>query len=125
MGEMASFSADYAAAVAEATKLAVIICDRDRCIAAAGAPKRELLEKAVTTDLEKLTEERKLYINENNTVYALEGCDRKTCIAAPIISAGDITGSVVLLENDGCDSPTDTDVKLTEVAAKFLGSRIE
>ncbi len=125
MGEMASFSADYVSAVAEATKLAVIICDRDRCIAAAGAPKKDLLEKSVSGDLEKICEERKIYTNENNTVYALEGCDRKICIAAPIISAGDITGSIVLLENDGCNSPTDTDIKLCEVAARFLGSRIE
>ena len=125
IGEMASFATDYAAALAEATKLAVIICDRDRCIAAGGAPKRELLEKAVSTDLEKLCEERKIYIAESDTVYALDGNERKICVTAPIIAAGDITGAVALLENEDCAIATDTDIKLCEVAAKFLGSRTE
>ena len=125
MGEMSSFSTDYAAVMAEATRLAVVICDRDRCIAAGGAPKRELLEKAVSAELEKIAEERKIYTDSGNSVYALDGCDRKICVAAPIISAGDITGSVVLLETDECDSFTDSDIKLAEVAAKFLGARTE
>lgn len=125
IGEMASFATDYAAAMAEATKLAVIICDRDRCIAAAGAPKRELLEKAVSSDLEKLCEERKIYIAESATVNALDGNERKICVAAPIIAAGDITGAIALLENEEHTKPTDTDIKLCEVAAKFLGSRTE
>ena len=125
IGEMAAFATDYAAALAEATKLAVIICDRDRCIAAGGAPKRELLEKAVSSDLEKLCEERKIYIAESDTVYALDGNERKICVTAPIIAAGDITGAVALLENEDCSTATDTDIKLCEVAARFLGSRTE
>ncbi len=125
MGEMTSFAADYAVALAEATDLAVVICDRDRCIAAAGVPKKDLLEKSISESLEKIIEERKLFTAKNDTIYAIEGNDRKVCVAMPIISAGDITGSVVLLQNDGRDTADDTDIKLCEVAAKFLGSRIE
>ncbi len=126
MGEMTAFSADYASALAEATRLAVIICDRDHCVAVGGAPKREFIEKSVTAEFEKIVEERQIYLKDEKTrVYALEGCERQICIAAPIISAGDITGSVVLVENNGYDTITDIDIKLAEVAAKFLGSRIE
>ena len=125
MGEMASFSADYAAALAEATKLAVIICDRDRCIAVGGASKRELLEKSVTGQIEKISEERKIYISDGDGALAIEGCERRICVAAPIIAAGDITGVVALLENEGHTNATETDIKLAEVAARFLGSRTE
>ena len=125
MGEMSSFSTDYAAVLAEATRLAVIICDRDRCIAAGGVSKRDLLEKSVTTELEKIADERRLFTKKDGEAYAVDGCERKICVAMPIISAGDIAGTVVLLENDGCDTPSDTDIKLAEVAAKFLGARIE
>ncbi len=126
MGEMTSFSADYAAALSEATRLAVIICDRDHCVAVGGAPKRELLEKPVSAQLEKITEERQMFLKDDTTpVFALDGCERQICVAAPIISAGDITGSVVFLEKDGYTTLTDTDIKLAEVAARFLGSRIE
>ena len=126
IGEMTAFSSDYASALAEATRLAVVICDRDHCVAVGGAPKRELLEKTVTPELEKIAEARQMYLkDEKSPVYALEGAERQICVAAPIISAGDITGSVVLLENDGYDTITDIDIKLAEVAARFLGSRIE
>lgn len=126
MGEMSAFSSDYATALADTSSLAVIICDRDRCIAAGGAPKRSLLEKAVTPELEKICEERKTFIkNDSQTIYAVDGCQREVCVAVPIISAGDITGAVVLLENDGCNTPDEADIKLAEVAARFLASRTE
>ena len=125
MGEMASFAADYASAMAEATELAVIICDRDRCIAAAGAPKRELLEKNITPEFEKLVDERKLFVASDGMFCAVEGCNRKIMVASPIIAAGDITGVVALLENEEHTKPNDTDIKLCEVAARFLGSRTE
>lgn len=125
MGEMSSFASDYAAAMAEVTQLAVIICDRDHCIAAGGAPKRDLLEKSVTPELEKIVENRKLYTSKGESLCAIEGCDRGIVVACPIISAGDITGCVLLLENEGITTASDSDIKLCEVAAKFLGSRIE
>ncbi|MBR6501927.1 MAG: AbrB/MazE/SpoVT family DNA-binding domain-containing protein [Clostridia bacterium] len=125
MGELSSFAGDYAAALAEATALAVVICDRDHCIAAGGAPKRELLEKSVTPELEKIVENRKLYVSNGDSVCAVDGCDRGVVVAMPIISAGDITGCVLLIENDGVTTAIDSDIKLCEVAAKFLGSRIE
>ena len=126
MGEMSAFSSDYATALADTSSLAVIICDRDRCIAAGGAPKRSLLEKALTPELEKICEERKTFIkNDSQTIYAVDGCQRAVCVAVPIISAGDITGAVVLLENDGCNTPDEADIKLAEVAARFLASRTE
>ena len=118
MGELSSFSADYAAALAEHTKLTVVICDRDRCIAVGGAPKREFLEKTVSQELEKITEERRLFVNEKGAaVAALDGYDRKIMVAVPVISSGDITGAVVLLQSDTCDIYTETDIKLAEVAA--------
>lgn len=125
MGELASFSADFASALSESTSLAVIICDRDHCIAVGGAPKRELLEKTISAELEKIVEDRKIYTNNNNEIYAVDGCERKICVVAPIISAGDITGCVALLENNGCSEASDTDIKLAAVAARFLGSRTE
>ncbi len=126
MGEMASFSADYAAALAETSKLAVVFCDRDRCIAVGGASKKDLLEKAVMPELESINNRRKTYINKaHDPVFAIEGCERRICVAVPVISAGDITGTVVLLENDAADTADDSDIKIAEVAAKFLGTRTE
>ena len=126
MGEMSSFASDYVAALAEATDLAVIVCDRDHCVAVGGASKKDLLEKPVTAELEKITEDRKMFLNNNDSnIYAVAESDRKICIAVPIISAGDITGTVVLLEGSDSNKFTDIDIKLAKVAARFLGSRTE
>lgn len=126
MGEMAAFVSDYAAALAKETELAVIVCDRDRCIAASGGSKRDLIEKSISEQLEKITERRKIYTNENGEeIYAVDGSHQKICVVAPIISAGDITGSVVLLENDNTENYTESDIKLVSVAAHFLSTRTE
>ncbi len=125
MGELASFVGEYAEALSMGTELGVLICDRDRCIAAAGVSKKEVIEHPVTVELEKIMENRSTYkAVGDNAVYATEGSERKISLAVPIISAGDITGAVVLVENEG-HNITESDMKLATVAAKFLGSRTE
>ncbi|MBQ8740689.1 MAG: AbrB/MazE/SpoVT family DNA-binding domain-containing protein [Clostridia bacterium] len=126
MGEMIGFAGDFAAALSGGCSLAVAICDRDRCVAVGGGSKKDLLEKAVTPELEKITEDRRLFINQNGAdIFALEGVNQKLCVAAPIIAAGDIVGCVVLLETESNTAATDTDIKLAEIAAQFLSARSE
>ena len=42
VGEPAGFASEYADALVQGTKLSVVICDRDHCIAAAGISKKDL-----------------------------------------------------------------------------------
>ena len=126
MGEMADFSAEYADALSQGTKLSVIICDRDRCVAAANISKKEVLEKAVGPELEEIMENRRnVTIDPNKSVVALEGVENSICVAAPIVTAGDVSGAVVLLSNKDCSHADDSDIKLASVAAKFLGNQVE
>ena len=126
MGELASFVGEYAEALSGGTELGVIICDRDRCIAAAGVSKKELLERAVTPELEQIMESRRTYAaTDTDITKALEGCEHKISLAVPIITAGDITGCVVLLSSEHKTVAQDTDLKLAAVAARFLSSRTE
>ncbi|MBQ8267237.1 MAG: AbrB/MazE/SpoVT family DNA-binding domain-containing protein [Clostridia bacterium] len=126
MGEMISFAGDFAAALAGGCSLAVAICDRDRCVAVGGGSKKDLLEKEVTHALEKIVEDRRLFVNQDGAnIFAFEGVNKKLCVAAPIIAAGDIVGCVVLLETEGNTTATDSDIKLAEIAAQFLSTRSE
>jgi AbrB family transcriptional regulator (stage V sporulation protein T) len=43
----------------------------------------------------------------------------------PIIAAGDVTGAVVMLKNEQNKPPSDTEVKLAQSAAAFLGKQME
>ena len=126
MGELSNFAAEYADALSGSTNLSVIICDRDHCIAATGIAKKDVIDRAISTDLEKICESRRTKICESNEVlYALDGVKHEICIAVPIISAGDITGSVVFLKNEKAVRPFESDIKLAGVAAKFLGNQTE
>ena len=63
--------------------------------------------------------------NGGKGVPVVEGRDRVAGIAAPIVSAGDVTGCVCVLMNDAGAMPGDTDVKLAQVAAAFLAKQME
>ena len=127
IGELSTFASEYAESLSSATELSVIICDRDHCIAAAGISKRETIEKAVTPELETLMENRSAFNfqKENKDFFALQGVEKKVLIANPIISSGDVSGAVVLIESEKANSPTESDIKLAQVAAGFLGKQME
>ena len=126
MGELASFAAEYADALSGGTELSVIICDRDHCIAAAGVSKKEVLERPISYELEDIIENRRSKIcTAGEEIYAVQGVERKVCVAVPIISAGDVTGAVVLLQNENAQKAADSDIKLAAVAARFLSNQTE
>ena len=125
IGEISPFAAQCAEAMAEATRLGVIICDRDHCVAGAGISKKEVLGRRVTTVLEDIMENRKTVIYESENLPALEGIDRKICVAAPIIISGDVSGAVVMVASDTVSKAVDSDEKLVRVAAAFLGKQME
>lgn len=125
IGELSNLATEYADALSQGTKLAVVICDRDHCVAAAGISKKEVLERSVTAELENIMESRQVYKAENSELYALDGVNKPVCFASPIISAGDVTGCVVLLESDSIKKAEDSDISLAKVAAKFLGNQME
>lgn len=58
MVELTAFAAQYAEAMAQSTGLMVCITDRDQVIAVAGGPKKELLQKTISKQLEHAIGER-------------------------------------------------------------------
>ncbi len=128
IGELSVFAAQYAEAMAKGSDAAVIICDRDHCVSAAGMSKKQVLERRVSAQLEDLMESRRTFIlrpNEVNRLTPIEGVDREALVAAPIIAAGDIAGAVVMLKSDDKKQPNESDIKLVQVAAGFLGRQME
>ena len=124
VGELKTAAEECAAALSKETALSVIICDRDACIAAAGISKKEVLEKPVTKALDVITEGR-VPVRDRQSTNALEGVKSGIAAAAPIITAGDISGCVVLLENEKQTSADDTDFKLCALAAGILAGKTE
>lgn len=126
IGELSLFATQYAEALSDSTRLSVVICDNEHVIAAAGVSKREALDKAVGEELLKLMENRKTFIADGTrAVVGFEGLNKTLCAAVPIIAAGDVSGAVVLLQNEGANEASETDIKLATVAANFLARQLE
>ncbi len=128
IGELANLAAQYAEVMGKGSALSVIICDRDGCVAASGVSKREVLERRLTAQLEDLMEQRKNFVltsGYEKQLTPLEGVERQASVAIPIIAAGDVVGAVCMLAAESGAIPTETDVKVAQVAAAFLGKQME
>ncbi|MEG2074410.1 MAG: stage V sporulation T C-terminal domain-containing protein, partial [Angelakisella sp.] len=102
-------------------------CDRDHVIAAAGISKKEIIERRVAAGLEDMVDSRKSYsyTGSEKKVQPVEGAEYYVLVQYPIISAGDVCGSVVLLMNLPSDKAGETEIKLVSAAAAFLGKQME
>ncbi len=128
IGEMTDSAVQYAEVLAKDTTFGVIICDRDRVIAAAGVSKRETVDRKLTPELESLMESRKAYIykaGEPENIKPIDSGDFIASVIVPIIASGDIIGAVALLMNEKSRIAEDSDIKLCKVAAGFLGRQME
>ena len=130
MVELTAFATQYAEAMAQSTGLIVCITDRDQVIAGAGGPKKELLQKTISKQLEHAIEERNVVVASKDdknflplTSEEMEGITAQA--VAPIICEGDAIGSVSLLSREPKAKMGDMEVKLVATAAGFLGRQME
>lgn len=106
----------------------VVIFDKDHAVASAGVPKKELLERRVTGQLEELMESRGQYFcpdGDCNNFFPAEGSQHRAIAAVPIITAGDVSGAVVFLSSDKSREVTDLQKSLICASAQFLAKKIE
>ena len=125
MGELSEFAVQYAEVLSQATKFPVLICDRDHCVAAAGISKKEVLERRISPEIEEIMESRQSKRFEDNSALALEGLKRSVKAIVPIINAGDIGGAVIMVSDEMNSPCTESDLKMLNVAAAFLGRQME
>lgn len=130
IGEIDSFAKQYAESLAQVSGCRIVISDRDQVIAIAGGAKKELMGKNISTQLEKIINNRKSFIVENNSekcISIVEGVELKCSgqVIYPILCEGDIMGSVIIMPKNEEQDVSDTEQKLASVAALFLGRQME
>ena len=128
MGGLGDFAGQMCETLNKTTGEIAAITDRDTCIAVAGAARRDLTDKRVSPELEEVMEGRQIYqfqagdtpipVCEENERY-LVSC------AAPILSEGDVLGCVLFIGADSDMHPSETDYKLAQTIAGFLGRHME
>ena len=128
MGELGSFAAQICESLYKTTMAAAAICDRDTVIAVSGGFRRELMEKRISPALEQIMENRGVYhaVEGDAATAAVEGADSPVVsIAAPIIAAGDVMGCVLFVTEPDAAIHGDTELKLAQMVAAFLGKQME
>lgn len=129
IGEMTTFAKQYAESLAQVSGHAALIADRDQFIAVSGGYK-SYMNKSVGRALEEK-------MNNRETLLASKGDRGFIPISdelaeeyahqaiAPILSEGDVIGTVVLLDAEPRNKMGEVEQKLILSAAGFLGRQME
>ena len=134
IGELGDFAKEYADSLHEALGHIACIADRDTIIAVAGAPKKEFINKAIGSAVEKVMEDRKALIFNNpgkepvskDCMIVEDGdCRYSAEVIAPIIAEGDPIGAVILASREPDTKMGEMELKLAETAAGFLAKQME
>lgn len=132
IGELTEFATGYAETLAKTTGHIACITDKDTVIAVSGGAKKELLEQNISTELEKLMDDKEKYTSKENNDLAIpitknENKEKRynSQVVYPIISDGDVIGTVILLSKDNNTKMSEVEQKVAQSAASFLGSQME
>lgn len=131
IGELGDFAKEYAESLFQALNRVALICDKDTVIAVSGGSKKEYLERPIHEDVERCMHDReKLVISagQGDMQGIIDGDDpsRYTAqVIVPILAAGDAIGAVMMVSREPGDMVGDTELKVCETAAHFMGKQME
>ena len=128
LGGLDEFAAQFCETLSKSTGSIVAVTDRDSVIAVAGGGRRELMGKRITADLEQIMEDRRIYqyTGEDRRFPVCDSSDKLTAaVAAPILSEGDVLGLVLFVSTEGDALTGETEYKLAQTIAAFLGRHME
>lgn len=127
IGSLSDFASQYAETLTKTCGFPVAITDKDSIIAVSGASRKELMEKRVSPDMEKLMEEKMHFVSEENKkpLYVTETSSYTAGVVSPIIAEGDIIGNVIIMKDDQSKKITEVEAKLAQNASMFLGKQME
>ena len=132
IGELSEFASNYAETLAKTTGHIACITDKDSVIAVSGGARKEYLEQSISKELEQLMDDKEIYTSNQNNDLALpitknDSQERRfnSQVIYPIISQGDVIGSVILLSKEQNKKMNETEVKVAQSAAGFLSGQKE
>ena len=129
MAEMKELAKQYVDTLAQNAGGVAAVTDRDHVIAVSSGGKKELFQKPISKELEQtMTERSKVTATQDSGKYVsvTEEKNKYSCeIIYPIISAGDVIGSVVLLSRNEERKFGTTEEALVAFSANFFGKQME
>ena len=127
IGEISEFATQYAESLAKAAGKPACITDKDNIIAVSGVPKKELREKKISEDLERIMKTKAVFTastSSRSVQIADENDKYEAGVVAPIVYDGDSIGTVIFIAEPASEIG-EVESKLAETAAGFLGKTME
>ncbi len=132
IGELTDFSREYAESLQQAIGHIVLIADKDAFISVSGAPKKDYVERKISSELEDVMDARKtIILGEDSKVIPLhndeDDAEKKytSQVISPIIAEGDSIGAVIIMSKEAGKKLGELELKLAETASGFLGRQME
>lgn len=128
IGEVGTFTGQFADAINKACGIPVAICDNDTVVAVAGASKKDLLEKPISQSLYEAMGKRQSYsaAAEGKTpIEVTESGSGQVSFMSPIVAEGNVIGAVMSLQKQSGAAPDDAEKKLISTGAMFLSTQME
>ena len=114
--------------LAKNTGFSVYITDTQTILAVNSKSKKGNLDRQITEELLNILEERVVYINKGDNEVKITEKDGPNAylsqVISPIISDGDIIGSIIFFSEGTRKNPTDTELKMLQVATDFLSNQM-
>lgn len=131
VGELGDFAKEYAESLAKTSCHAVCISDKEKIIAASGVSKKLYINKMISRELLKIINDRTIYLNNCKTrrplmiLHEEEDTGKyKAQMLYPIVSDGEAVGAIIMFSTEPGVAMGETESKLAQSAAYFLGSNI-
>ena len=107
ISELGSIAAQYCEVLFRTAGYPVLITDRDHVVAVSGISRKSYMA------------------GDGQPLQPIEGIAYYALAQSPIISSGDVCGSVMFLQNKENDRPGEAEQKLIAAAASYLGKQME
>jgi AbrB family transcriptional regulator (stage V sporulation protein T) len=133
IGELSDFASEYVESLHKILGHIACVTDKDAVVAIAGEAKKHLRDGRISSDLERIINDKKVVVtnlSQQGKIYHIsenesDKPEYTAQVIAPIVSAGESIGAVILLSKDPNVTMGETESKIAEAAAAFIGKQME
>lgn len=132
IGEISAIAQDYSDSLYRTLGTVALVCDRDQIVACAGMPRKDIAEKPLSAELERILEERRsVLLNAASGDRMIPLCAEDNPgqytaqLAVPVLSDGEIIGGILLVSRDNGARMTEVERKVAETTAHIIGRQME
>ena len=124
---LGDFAKSYIDSLYQITGIPCIVTDMDNVICVAGLHQKDYLNKEINSFLRDKIDNRDIFQNNQGSITIFENQLKafESVSICPIISEGDVIGSIIFASFDNSIAMDKTESKLLQTAALFLGKQNE